>query len=345
MNRVVIGLLCAAAFGCGFKSTTVISGPIKPRVAFVSNNADPFWSIVEAGCRKAEAEAGVEVMFKKPGSGNAAEQKEIIDGLLAQGVKAISVSVIDPKNQTGYLNEIADKTILLAVDNDAPESKRRCYIGTDNYAAGRAAGKLLKEALPEGGTVAIFVGQTEALNARQRAKGVLDELAGTAMLKDPNDVPPLPTGSEQFGKYKLHKIYTDQPEGEPRCKQNASDCLLQLQGEKNLCLVGLWAYNPPAILSAVKDQNRVGQVKIVAFDENPATLAGIEDGAISGTIVQDPFGFGYESVKLMATLAKGGQDDGPALRPVPHRVVTKGGGSGKLTVAEYKAQEAKKAGK
>src|SRR5947209_3093742 len=94
-----------------------------PKVAFVSNNADPFWNIVESGCTKGAGETGVDLIFKKPGSGSAAEQKEIIDSLVGQGIKAISISVIDPKNQTADLDAVAAKVPLLAVDNDAPESK------------------------------------------------------------------------------------------------------------------------------------------------------------------------------------------------------------------------------
>jgi ribose transport system substrate-binding protein len=330
----------------GAKPTAVVSPPTnKPTVAFVSNNPDPFWSIVEAGCNKAALETDVEIVFKRPSSGNAAEQKEIIDSLIGQNIKAISVSVIDPKNQSAYLDEVAAKTPLLAVDNDAPQSKRRCYIGTDNYAAGRAAGKLVKEALPEGGVVAIFVGQTEALNARQRCQGVLDELADAQPLADPNNVPALPTGGGTFGKYRLHKIYTDQPGGESVCKEKATDALIELDKEPNVAFVGLWAYNPPAILSAVKDQKKTGQVKIIAFDENRDTLRGIEEGFIVGTIVQDPFHFGYQAVKAMAALARGAADTGPAVRNVPHRVVTKSGGPDRLTVQEYTIQERMKIGK
>jgi ribose transport system substrate-binding protein len=338
---IVLGTLC----GCtGAKSSMTIPVP-KLSVAFVSNNSDPFWSIVETGCNKSALEHDVEIVFKKPSAGNAAEQKEIIDSLVGQNIKAISVSVIDPKNQTAYLDEVAAKVPLLAVDNDATQSKRRCYIGTDNYAAGRAAGHLVKESMPDGGVVAIFVGQTEALNARQRCQGVLDELAGAPPLPDPNNVPALPTGDKQLGKYKLHKIYTDQPGGEQVCKEKAANALIELDKEPNVCMVGLWAYNPPAILSAVKDQKKTGKVKIVAFDENRDTLRGIEDGFIVGTIVQDPFQFGYQAVKAMTAIAKGAKDTGPAVRNVPHRIVTKTGGEGRLTVNDYNVQERFKVGK
>lgn len=336
----------AGLIGCQSSKPT-IPVPASPRlpVAFVSNNSDPFWSIVENGCNKSALEHDVDIVFKKPSAGNAAEQKEIIDSLVGQNIKAIAVSVIDPKNQTAYLDEVAAKVPLLAVDNDAPQSKRRCYIGTDNYAAGRAAGQLVKEALPEGGVVAIFVGQTEALNARQRAQGVLDELGDAPPLTDTNAVPALPTESKSFGKYKLHKIYTDQPGGEQVCKEKAANALIELDKEPNVCMVGLWAYNPPAILSAVKDQKKTGKVKIVGFDENRDTLRGIEDGLIVGTIVQDPFGFGYQAVKAMAEIAKGAKDSGPAVRNVPHRIVTRSGGPGRLTIEEYNVQERLKRGK
>lgn len=330
---------------CNSAKTPTAVNPTGPKVAFVTNNPDPFWGIVEQGCVKAADETGVQLLFKKPSEGTASSQKEVIEGLLSQGVKAISVSVIDPKNQTAYLDEVAAKAPLLAVDNDAPRSKRKCYIGTDNYSAGRAAGKLVKEAMPQGGTVAIFVGQKEALNARQRATGVLDELADAKALADPNEVPPLPEGSGQYGKYKLHRISYDQPRGEPECQEKATNALLELKSEPNVCFVGLWAYNPPAILSAVESQKLLGKVKIVGFDENPKTLLGIEDGHILGTVVQDPFNFGYQSVKVMAELGKGGEAKGDPVRYVPFRVVTKSGGEGRLTIAQYRTEEAKKVGK
>src|SRR5262249_33064897 len=153
---------------------------------------------------------------------------------------------------------------------DAPSSKRLCYIGTNNYKAGRDVGRLVKEVLPEGGTVAIFVGQLEPLNARQRRQGVLDELAGAPEPENINAISSSPDG-QAYGKYKLHTTYTDQPEGETQATRNALAAINDLKGEKNLCFVGLWAYNPPTILTAVKDKLKEkeiqpGQVKIIGFD-------------------------------------------------------------------------------
>jgi ribose transport system substrate-binding protein len=307
-------------------SIPACSGNGKTKVAFVTNNPEEFWNIVEAGARKAEAEEpGIELIFRKPAQGDAAVQKEVIDSLLNQNIKAISISVINPKDQAKYLDEIGEKVKLLAVDNDAPNSKRLGYIGTDNYEAGRAAGVMVKKALPEGGVIAIFVGQLEALNAQQRRQGLLDELAGVRNA----------TG-DTYGKYRLHKTYTDQPEGPARAKENAIAAIADLDKEENVCFIGLWAYNPPQMLSAVKDKNKLGKIKLVAFDEMDATLDGIRDGHIYGTVVQQPFEFGYQSVKTMAALTRGDESKLPKDKMlfVPHLAITKSGES--LETSELK---------
>ena len=106
-----------------------------------------------------------------------------------------------------------------------------------------------------------------------------------------------------YGKWKLYGTRYDDV-NRAKAIENAADVLTQLQGEDNVCLIGLWAYNPPAILSAVKSARRQGKVKIIGFDEDEITLKGIEDGFIHATVVQQPFEFGYESVRVMAALAK-----------------------------------------
>ena len=300
----------------------------KTRVAFITNNDASFWTIAEAGAKKAADEVGVDLLFRKP-DGTVAKQKEEIESSLTRGVKAIAVSVINPKDQSGYLDEVAGKVPLICQDNDAPKTKRLAYIGTDNYAAGRAAGKLVKEALGEaGGTVAIFVGTLESLNAKQRRQGVIDELAGRPAPADTSEFVMSPDG-ETYGKYKMYtKTYTDLPEAGSKPKENARDALNRIPADANVCMVGLYAYNPPAILSAVSDlpdEARRGRIKIVGFDEDAGTLTAIKAGTIYATVVQDPFGFGYEGVKMLAALAKGDKTGLPkdGIKYIPYRIIAK----------------------
>lgn len=146
-------------------------------IAFVSNNAEDFWTFAEAGAKVAAREEKVKLEFHKPKSGSVKEQNDIIEDLAGK-VQGIAVSVNEPESQKDFLDKVAGKIPLITVDNDAPGTKRLCYIGTNNVEAGKAAGEMVKEAMPKGGTIAIFVGKAEPLNAIERRKGVLDALAG-----------------------------------------------------------------------------------------------------------------------------------------------------------------------
>lgn len=312
----ILGVLAVAAAAALFPACNRSS---KIQVGFVTNNPEQFWTIAEAGAKKAAAEEDVELLFRRPDESTPAKQKEIIDALLVQQVSALAVSVIAPDQQASYLNKVAAQVPLICQDNDAPGVKRLCYLGTDNYEAGRAAGKLVKDAMPDGGVVAIFVGQIEPLNAQQRRQGILDELAGAKDAKGPT-----------LGKYKLHGSgsdlgpFTDNLNGTV-AQDNARKVLVDMKDEPNVCLVGLWAPNTPANYKAVKAADKLGVVKLVGFDEDETTLLGIKNGDVFGTIVQQPYEFGYQTVKLMAKVARGDKSGIPAsgIIPIAHKRITR----------------------
>lgn len=311
---IIFGLL---AFGCqpnaktgsgGANSAAGNSGNATAstrnlKLAFVTNNASDFWTIARKGVEKADAELNnVTVDFKLPGDGTAAEQKRIIDDLISTGVNGIAMSPVDPDNQTQLINDTAKKALLITQDSDAPTSERALYVGTDNVAAGRQAGELIKEALPNGGKIMLFVGKSDARNAAERAQGIKEALQGSTV--------------------EIIDTRTDDTD-RARAKTNAADTLVKYSDIA--ALVGLWSYNGPAILNAVKEAGKAGQVKIVCFDEEDETLAGVKEGTIFATVVQQPYEFGYQSVKLMAQILGGDKSAIPANKQinVPTLVIKK----------------------
>jgi ribose transport system substrate-binding protein len=277
-------------------------GGIK-RIAFVTNNPSDYWTIARKGCEKADQElTDVEVEFRIPANGAADEQKRIVDDLLAKGIDGMALSPIDPANQTQMINAAAKQTVVITQDSDAPNSDRLCYIGTDNKAAGRQAGQLIKEALPGGGKIMVFVGKTDAQNARERFDGIKEVLAGSNV--------------------QILDVRTDDND-RVRAKANAADALVKYPDLAGL--VGLWAYNGPAILSAVKDANKVGQVKIVCFDEEDDTLKGVKENSIYATVVQQPYEFGYQAINVIAKILNGDRSMIPANKQifVPTLVIKK----------------------
>ncbi|MEQ8787888.1 MAG: substrate-binding domain-containing protein [Pirellulaceae bacterium] len=151
-----------------------LSQPVK--VAFITNSQDPFWEVARKGCQKGEADFQAECEFLAPPNGSVEEQKRYIEDLITRGYQGLAISPIDPSNQGEIINQACDKMPVICQDSDAPQTRRKFYLGTSNYLAGRAAGKLVKQAIPEGGKVMIFVGKLEVLNAQERSRGLIDEL-------------------------------------------------------------------------------------------------------------------------------------------------------------------------
>ena len=298
----------------------------RPKVAVVTNCTDPFWDLCEAGANKAAKEFDVDLLFRQPEKLDAAVQMPIIEAWVKQGVSGIAVSVIDPKGQTEDLTRIGKKVSLLTMDNDADQTGRLCYIGVDNREAGRAVGRLIKQKHPNGATIAMFIANTSSANAIARTGGVLDELGTPDANGTPGTHPTKPNVSGKFyGKYFFvdGEPKTDGGPGE-KAVSNARDILGRLDGVADLCLVGLYAYNPPAILEAVRAKSLVGKVSIVGFDENLETLKAIASGEIVGTVVQDPFNYGYKSVEVLAAVARG--DMSKLVKgSMPYQVITKDG--------------------
>jgi ribose transport system substrate-binding protein len=310
----------------------------KPLVAFVSNNSEEFWTIAKRGTEAGARDFDVEVEFRTPSTGDVGPQHEIIEDLQTKGVQALAVSPNDSANQVAFYQRLNKKLPVIAVDNDIPDAAaRRCYIGTDNVTAGRAVGKLIRQALPDGGKFMIFVGKLDAQNAQERRHGVVIELAGGED-KCKSELERMKSGQYPvaFGKYELIDTRTDDV-SQPVCQTKCEDALGKVPGLA--CIVGLWAYNPPAMLRAIHSQVKngaikAGQVVLIGFDENDETLDGIRTGEISGTVVQDPYNFGYESVRIMAGIVRGepGALTSGKIKPnaqkqiyIPHRIINKDG--------------------
>src|SRR5262245_10135244 len=132
----------------------------------------------------------------------------------------------------------------------------------------------------------VFVGTLDAQNAQERFRGLKKALEGTNIT--------------------ILDVRTDET-NRVRAKDNAATTLVNKPDISGM--VGLGSYNGPAILSAVREAGKIGKVKIIAFDEEDETLAGVKEGAIYATVVQQPFEFGYRSMIMLAK-AIGGDRSG-----------------------------------
>lgn len=291
----------------------------KKTLVFVANGASDFWKAAEAGVKKANEELpDYEMQFKYPSQSSAAIQQRLMDDLVAAGVSGIMVSAVDPKTETEALSKIAKQTLLLTTDSDAPESGRVAYIGSSNVAAGKQVGEILKKALPDGGKCMAFVGLPGADNARERIQGIKDVIEGT--------------------KIEIVDVRADDID-QARAKRNVEDTLTA-HPEVN-CMLGIYSYNIPQIYQALKEAGQLGKITVTGFDDDPITLGGVKEGTVVGTVVQQPYLWGYEGMKDMAKILEGDKsfipDDGLII--IPTKVVDQS------NVDEYAKELAKMQGK
>jgi len=242
--------------------------------------------------------------------GTAATQTRILSELPAKGIDGLAISPVDPSNQTLKLNDVPKQALLFTMHSDAPDSSRMCYVGIDNVAAGRQTGELVKQALPKGGKIMVFVGTLDAQNSRERSSGLKEVLQGSNV--------------------QVIDCRTDDTDW-VRAKANVLDTMVKYPDMA--ALVGLWGYNGPAILNAVKDSKKVGAVQIVCFDDEEETLQGVRDGGIFATVVQQPYDFGYRSITLMNKYLNGDK----SVIPAHKKVVASTVGITKDKVEEYAA--------
>jgi ribose transport system substrate-binding protein len=298
IGRSLIATL-AMALGCASAATA----QDKKSLAFVVNGASDFWKIAEAGVKKAQGELPkYNLQFRYPEQASAAAQQRVMEDLVAAGVAGIMVSSVDPKNQTDGLNRIAGQSVLFTTDSDAPKSKRVAYIGSSNVELGKDAGKLMLKALPQGGKCIGFVGLPGADNARERIEGVKETIKGS--------------------KVQLIDVRGDEID-QGRAKRNVEDALAA--NPDVACLVGFYSYNTPRIYEVLKETGKLGKIKVIGFDEDPITLGGVKEGTISGTVVQQPFEWGYQGMKLMAGYLEGKKSGIPkdGIIIVPGKVIDK----------------------
>ena len=294
----------AAALAAGVVLSTGAIAQDKPKLAFVVNASSDFWKLAEAGVKKAQAELpNYELEFKYPAQGTAALQNALMDDLVAAGTDAIMISSADPKNSIDAFNRIAAQIPLFTTDSDAPDSNRIAYLGSSNTAAGVQAGEEMVKAMAgKPGKCMGFVGFLGADNAKERIAGFKQAVEGKGI--------------------ELVDVRGDDVDF-TKARTNVDDVIVA-NPEIN-CMVGFYSYNPPKIYEALQAAGKLGAITVVAFDEDPVTLGAVKEGSFAATVVQQPFEWGYQGMKLMAAYLEGDKSGVPEnkLIIIPTKVINK----------------------
>lgn len=320
--------LIVAAFAVFLITDTNRAGPV--RIALVTADSDPFWDVVAEGAQAAADQYDVELAIYKADGNVETQTREMLDAT-ASSPDGIAISPVDPSQQALMLRQIAAERPLVTLDSDSVLSKRLCFIGADNYTAGRRCGELIKQALPNGGKVVVTMGPMKKENGHDRRQGIIDELMGLSFGPGRPTYPLDETYGD--GSYELVATYIDEIDPE----EAKANVLRALEEHPDVdCVVGIYAYGVPSALAALDEAGR-DNVAVVGFDDAEATLAAIEDGRAFGTVAQDQYSYGYESVSMLARAARGA---GLAVVPISEKLHIEPQIVTQDTLAEFRANRA-----
>ena len=207
-------------------------------------------------------------------------------------VAGVAISVIQAENAAivEEMKNLAAKGVkVITVDSDVNRETyrdaRSFFIGTDNIEGGRllgtAARTLLEGRGKTSGGYVQFAGFTDNDNARARMNGFKEAIGGGFTEAD-----------RMSDEMDLSKA-----------RDNVRTALVN--HPDLMALVGIWAYNAPAIAEVAMERGVRDRLTIITFDAQAAALNHMADGKIDAMVVQNPFDMGVQTVRLLRAMLAG----------------------------------------
>jgi len=242
----------------------------------------------------------VRIDWRTPNDEDAQKQAEFIEQLVAAGVDAITIACSDASKVTRAIDDaIARGIVVMCFDSDAPDSKRLCYVGTDDVDAGRQVMANVAELLSDKeGTIAILAGNQTATNLQKRVRGAQEELA-----KHPN--------------LKLKDVYYH--------KETPQDAYAEVESVQKAnpeingwAMIGGWPLMTERALPWAP-----GEVICVSMDTLPPQLEHLRMGDVQVLLGQRYYYFGGQCVKILVDKVHHGKDPEQLVDFAPLDKVTK----------------------
>jgi ribose transport system substrate-binding protein len=267
-----------AASGCAKKTESAAAGsggtqssaltPAQVKVAFVPGGAHPYFQPWKTAMQQAK-------------------QNSLLQSLAAQGYNAFGVFGVSPDNINSTFADLTGKHLFVASLGSCPAGTTDAAdfcLATDVETAAYQAAKTAIAQMGGSGNLVHLTGNKTDSNTQRRIAGVEKAVAETG------------------GKVKLLQTVTD-IDTDLQTAQKAVGDLLAAKGSQINAIVNT-AYNP-AVASASAVAQAHLPIKVVAIDDDPTILAGIGNGSVAATVVQNPVGQAYVGAYGLMKLAGG----------------------------------------
>jgi ribose transport system substrate-binding protein len=288
----------AAIFALGTILATAPGGradPASTKVALVPPGPHPYFAAWEQAGHDAQRDFKLGADdFKVPPSWGLSQQNELVESLASQGYNAFLLFPGDPVGERSTVAELTDMSVpVVALAGCVQDPSKTLFcLGTD---VGRSA----------------YIGTQELIKA-MGGKGHIVHLTG--FLVDPNTKLRMDAVKravdETHGAVTLMQTIADIDA--PEAAQDKINSFLAAQGKQVDGLVST-AWVPSVVAATALRKIGDKRIKMVGIDHDQVVLKAVQDGYLSGTMLQNPYGQAYIGSFVMAKLAQGCKikDDAP----------------------------------
>lgn len=276
---ILIALVVSLGLGTGFAAKK------KYNFVFVSPLvANAYWDVVEAGTEDAAKDFKVNVQYVGTTSLDLNEWMKYIETAISQRVDGIATMALNEDAIKPLIDKAkANRIPVVLVDTDSPKSARISYAGTNNFEAGKMLGQALAKLTNGNAKIGLMTGALDQPNLNLRLDGFKE-------------------GIKPYPNMQIVAFDGDNSDLQ-LCIQKA-EAMLRAHPEIN-ALVGTEGFGVPGLGRVVKENDKVGKITVVGFDDLADTLAFIKEGTAQATVVQRQYKMGYMSIQILNDIKRG----------------------------------------
>ena len=254
----------------------------------VKSLGNGFFDATHQGALEAAKELGnVEIIYTGPAKATAEGQIEIINTLIAQGVKAIVISANDPDALVPVMKKAMARGIkVISFDSAVRQDGRMMHLAPSSDALiGEKLVKMAQSAAGTGGEIAVLSATAQATNQNTWIANMKTVLAQPA-----------------YAGLKLDTVVY----GDDQTDKSYREAKGLFKSYPNLkVIVAPTTVGVAAAAKAVQDENLVGKVFVTGLGL-PSEMAGhVHSGAVKSFAIWNPIDLGYSSIMAASQFMSG----------------------------------------
>ena len=241
-----------------------------------------FWKSVFSGANAAGTEYNLTLTVEGPENEEDYQtQNEMIARAVDNGAEVIVFSAVDYQANAGAIDAAAEQGVkIVVIDSDVDSAQVSSRISTDNYEAGRMAGRAVLASAQEELNVGIVNFDKNSANGQQREAGFREILEEDERVRIVDAINVLSTTEDS--KAGTIEMLKEHPEINVIATFNEWTSL--------------------GVSYAIRELKLAEETFVIAFDSNVVCVGMLETGEVDALIVQNPYAMGYLGVECAYNL-------------------------------------------